>query len=121
MQGGRAYVAPPDYHLLIERDETISLSIDEKVNYSRPSIDVLFENATYAWSAGLIGVVLTGANADGARGLRVIKERGGLTVVRDPATAEHPVMPQAAIDATEVDHVLPLEEIGKLLLELVTP
>jgi len=115
---GFLYFAPPDYHLLIERDETFSLSIDARVNYSRPSIDVLFESAVYVWSSGLIGILLTGANNDGAHGMRLIKEHGGLTIAQDPATAEYPVMPKAAIDAGVVDEVLGLEQIGKRLIEL---
>ena len=112
---GCIYFAPPNYHLLVEPDKTFSLSVDEKIHYSRPSIDVLFESAAQVWGRDLAGIVLTGANDDGAYGLRVIKEYGGLTIVQDPATAEHPVMPQSALDAGEVDHVLSLEQIGELL------
>ena len=112
---GFLYFAPPDYHLLIERDETFSLSIDARVNYSRPSIDVLFESAVYVWSSGLIGILLTGANNDGAHGMRLIKEHGGLTIAQDPATAEYPVMPKAAIDAAAVDKILSIEGIGEFL------
>lgn len=115
---GIIYFAPPDYHLLIERDETFSLSIDARVNYSRPSIDVLFESAVYAWSSGLIGILLTGASKDGAHGMRLIKEHGGLTIAQDPITAEYPVMPQAAIDAVAVDKILPIQGIGEFLLKL---
>ena len=113
---GHVYVAPPDYHLLLERDETFSLSVDEKVNYSRPSIDVLFESAADVYGCRLIGVLMTGANHDGARGLRRIKEYGGLTVVEDPATAKFPEMPKSALACTQVDHVLPLNELGDFLL-----
>ncbi len=112
---GCVYFAPANYHLLVEKDETFSLSVDEKVHYSRPSIDVLFENAAHVWGKYLGGVILTGANNDGAYGLRVVKEYGGMTIVQDPATAEHSCMPQAAIDAGEVDCVISLEQIGKLL------
>jgi two-component system chemotaxis response regulator CheB len=114
---GTVYLAPANYHLLVERGE-LSLSVDEAVAYSRPSIDVLFESATDAYGAGVIGVVLTGANADGARGAARIKSRGGFVVVQDPATAESPAMPQAAIDATRVDRILPLDRIGPFLVEL---
>jgi|SRR5690349_10554699 len=114
---GTVYLAPANYHLLVERGE-LSLSVDEAVAYSRPSIDVLFESAAIAYSSGVIGVVLTGANADGARGAARIKERGGFVVVQDPATAESPAMPQAAIDATRVDRILPLDRIGPFLVEL---
>jgi len=112
---GCVYFAPPNYHLLVEPDRIFSLSVDEKVHYSRPSIDVLFESAAHVWGCDLAGIVLTGANADGAYGLQVIKEYGGRTVVQDPATSEHPLMPQASLDAGEVDYILSLEQIGNLL------
>lgn len=112
---GRVYLAPPDYHLLVERDGTLSLSVDEKVNFSRPSIDVLFESAAAAWGPGLIGVLLTGANCDGAAGLLAIRRAGGLTLVQDPKTAENPFMPQAAIEAGAAEKVLPLDAIGPAL------
>lgn len=114
---GTVYLAPANYHLLVERGE-LSLSVDEAVAYSRPSIDVLFESAADAYGPGVIGVVLTGANADGARGAARIKSRGGFVVVQDPATAESPAMPQAAIDATRVDRILPLDRVGPFLVEL---
>jgi two-component system chemotaxis response regulator CheB len=113
---GTAYVAPPNYHLLVEADGTLALSVDERVNYSRPSIDVLFESAAEVFGDKLIGIVLTGANSDGSAGLKKIKEAGGLTVVQDPCSAEVPTMPQAALSAVgNPDHVLGLEEIAKLL------
>ncbi|GEM_PF-76937 len=115
---GYIYFAPPNYHLLVEDDETFSLSADAKVNFSRPSVDVLFESAVDAYKSGLIGIVLTGANDDGANGLRLIKKQGGLTIVQDPETAEVPLMPQSAMKATKVDYVLSLEEMGNLLVEL---
>ncbi|MBN1659504.1 MAG: chemotaxis protein CheB [Anaerolineae bacterium] len=115
IEAGHVYIAPPNYHLLIENDRTFSLSVDEKVNYARPAIDVLFESAADVYGDGVIGVILTGANDDGARGLRSIKARGGLAIVQDPETAEAPAMPQAAIAATHVDHVLALPEIARLL------
>jgi two-component system chemotaxis response regulator CheB len=114
---GTVYLAPANYHLLVERGE-LSLSVDEAVAYSRPSIDVLFESAADAYPGAVIAVVLTGANADGARGAARIKSRGGFVVVQDPATAESPAMPQAAIDATRVDRILPLDRIGPFLIEL---
>ena len=116
---GTVYLAPPNYHLLIENDRTFSLSIDERVNYSRPSIDVLFETAAQVYGPHLIGVILTGANNDGAHGLQMVKERGGLTIVQDPRTAESTYMPQAARETTPVDHVLSVPEIGNLLVKLV--
>jgi two-component system, chemotaxis family, protein-glutamate methylesterase/glutaminase len=112
---GVVYFAPPNYHLLIELDRTFSLSVDAKVNFSRPSIDVLFETAAEAYGAALIGIILTGASRDGAAGLRRIKESGGLAVVQDPAGAEFALMPSAALEETQVDHVLSLPEIGRLL------
>ncbi len=113
---GTAYVAPPNYHLLVEPEETLSLSADERVNYSRPSIDVLFESAVDVFGPALIGIVLTGANDDGSVGLKRIKDAGGLTVVQDPSTAEVPTMPLAAIAAVgTADHVLAVEKISDLL------
>ncbi|HYC62651.1 MAG TPA: chemotaxis protein CheB [Thermoanaerobaculia bacterium] len=114
---GTVYLAPANYHLLVERGE-LSLSVDEAVAYSRPSIDVLFESAAIAYGPSVVGVVLTGANADGARGAAMIKNRGGFVIAQDPATAESPAMPQAAIEATRVDRILPLERIGPFLVEL---
>lgn len=115
IEGGVVYVAPPNYHLMIERNETLSLSVDVKVNYARPSIDVLFESAADAYKDQLIGVVLTGSNSDGAAGLRRIKSYGGLAVAQQPDTAESSFMPAAAIEATEVDYILTLSEIAHLL------
>ncbi|MGZ5443107.1 MAG: chemotaxis protein CheB [Thermoanaerobaculia bacterium] len=115
---GNVYLAPADYHLLVDRAGELSLSVDAAVAYSRPSIDVLFESASDAYGAGTIAVVLTGANADGARGAKRIKERGGFVVVQDPETAESPEMPAAAIAATRVDRILPLNRIGPFLVEL---
>jgi len=91
------------------------------VHYSRPSIDVLFESAAAAYGERLVGVVLTGANDDGARGAARIKARGGVVVVQDPATAEAPVMPRATIEAVRVDRILPLEEIAPFLTEVCHP
>jgi len=116
---GWVYLAPPNYHLLIEEDFTFSLSLESPVNYSRPSIDVLFESAIYAYRQHLIGVILTGANHDGSLGLKKIKETGGFTIVQDPKTAEADAMPKAAIEATTIDKILPLQDIGLYLLQLV--
>lgn len=118
IQAGTIYFAPPNYHLLIEDDETFALSIDEKVNYTRPSIDVLFESAAAVYGAQLVGVILSGGNQDGAAGLWAIKQHGGLAIVQDPACAEVVIMPRAAISATQVDYVLPLEQIGQVLCKL---
>ena len=111
------YLAPADYHLLVERG-TFSLSTEAAVAYSRPSIDVLFESAAEAYGDRTVGVILTGANADGARGVRRIKALGGFVVVQDPETAEAPAMPQAAVDTGRVDRILPLDKIGPFLVEL---
>lgn len=116
---GYVYYAPPNYHLLVEEEETLSLSIDEKVNYSRPSIDVLFESVADSFAAKAIGIILTGANDDGAKGMKQIKMNGGLTIVQDPETAESPIMPNETIRMINVDYVLSLKEIRKLLKKLV--
>jgi two-component system chemotaxis response regulator CheB len=121
VQAGVIYLAPVNYHLLIEADRTFSLCAGEKVNFSRPSIDVLFETAAEVYGTELIGVILTGASRDGAAGLRRIRENGGLTVVQDPRTAEYPLMPLAALAETRVDHVRSIEQIGRLLCELGRP
>ena len=115
---GHAYLAPGGYHLLIEADLSLSLSADPRVNYSCPSIDVLFESAADVFASSLIGIVLTGANADGAQGLKAIKARGGLAVVQDPNTASATAMPRAALEATTVDHVVDLAGMAPLLIRL---
>ena len=118
IKGGIVYIAPANYHLMIEADRTFSLSTDEKVNYSRPSIDVLFDTAAEAYGACLLGVILTGANCDGAAGLYRIKTFGGITVVQDPESAEYVAMPRAALAAAQADLVLDIDSIGRLLSEL---
>lgn len=112
----RLYVAPANYHMLVERDETLSLSIDPKVNWARPSLDVAFESAARVWRERLICIVLSGANCDGAGGARLVRELGGRVVVQDPKTAEFAVMPQAAIEQAEGCIILSPEEIGRWLL-----
>jgi two-component system chemotaxis response regulator CheB len=119
LRRGVVYIAPSGYHLLVETRGTVALSTDEPVRYARPSIDVLFESAANAYRERCVGVVLTGANDDGARGLRRIVELGGVAVVQDPRTAARGEMPQAALDATNADVVLPLEQIGLFLRGLV--
>ena len=109
------YFAPPGYHLLIEKNFTLSLSQDDPVNYSRPSIDVLFESAAQACGKRLIGILLTGANQDGAEGLFAIHQAGGKTIVQDPKTAQVPTMPEAAMSLFQPDHVLSLEKIRQFL------
>ena len=117
IESRHVYVAPPDYHLLVERG-SFALSIDERVQYARPSIDVLFESAAEAYREHVIGIILTGANEDGAAGLARIKARGGVAIVQDPSCAERRTMPEAALAATVADAVLPLEEIAKFLCGL---
>ena len=111
---GGVYLAPADYHLLVE-DGHFSLSMDEPVQYSRPSIDVAFASVADAYGRRAVGVVLTGANADGARGLRRIVDRGGLGFVQTPATAESPAMPAAAMQAVPEARVMTIAEIGAAL------
>ena len=115
---GYVYIAPVNYHLLVEDDETFSLSVDAKVNYSRPSIDVLFESAVEVYKSKLIGIILTGANNDGAKGLKKINQHDGLAIVQDPKEAESDTMPRAALAACKADYVLSLEEIAGFLKEL---
>jgi two-component system chemotaxis response regulator CheB len=114
IQPGHVYLAPADYHLLLEPGY-FTLSTVGPVNYARPAVDVLFESAADSYGAQTVGVILTGLNNDGARGLAAIKRRGGLAVVQDPATAEAPDMPKAALAATPVDKILPLAAIGPFL------
>ena len=111
------YIAPAGYHLLID-DDHFALSTAEKVNYSRPSIDVLFETASDTFHSRLIAILLTGNNADGSCGLAAVNKKGGLTIVQDVNEARAAIMPESAIQATVPDHVLPLKEIGPLLINL---
>lgn len=115
---GVVYFAPSDYHLMVELDGSLALSSDEHVNHSRPSIDVLFETAADAFGPGVAGVVLTGANSDGANGLRAIVEAGGQALVEDPAAAYAQAMPAAAVAACPAADVLPLPAIAPHLLSL---
>jgi len=119
IEHGHVYLAPPDYHLLVERGGGLALSTDDRVQYARPSIDVLFESAADAYREHCIGVVLTGLNEDGAAGLARIKELGGVAIVEDPRTAERSEMPAAALAATNADVILPLAEIGLFLYGLL--
>ncbi|MBA4421331.1 MAG: chemotaxis protein CheB [Anaerolinea sp.] len=139
IEPGHAYLAPPDYHLLLDcgvqkaagriseihllqpaKDAShicchFALSTDAPVNFARPSIDVFFESAAECYGEKLIGVLLTGASKDGSQGLAAIKQRGGLTVAQDPKTARARVMPAAAIALKAADYILPLKEIGSLI------
>jgi two-component system chemotaxis response regulator CheB len=117
IQPGNVYFAPADYHLLVEPGY-FSLSIDEPVSYARPSIDVLLESTADAYTKHAIGVILTGANQDGVRGLSALKARGGKTIVQAPDTAESPILPSAAIAAVDVDMILPLSQIASHLIHL---
>jgi two-component system chemotaxis response regulator CheB len=118
IEPGHVYLAPPDYHLYVEEDG-FALSMDEAVLHSRPSIDVLFESASAVYRDRLAGVVLTGANEDGAYGLTMIKRRGGHAIVQNPVEAERSEMPRAAIEAVKPDRVLALSAIAPALVELV--
>jgi two-component system, chemotaxis family, protein-glutamate methylesterase/glutaminase len=119
LAAGTVYIAAPDYHLLVEAPGELALSTDAPLRSARPSIDVLFETAAEAYGAGVLGVLLTGASADGASGLARIKALGGRVIVQDPATAECATMPAAGIAAAPVDYILPLESIGEYLVTLV--
>lgn len=116
IQSGMIYIAPPGYHLLVEPDKTLALSVDEFINFSRPSIDVLFESAATVFQNNLIGVLLTGANEDGARGLRTISEKGGLIMVQDPKEASMNMMPSAGLKYTQTQNVFRLEQIADFLI-----
>ena len=116
---GTVLLAPQDYHVLIERTGALALSTEERVQYARPSIDVLFESAAEAYRERCIGIILTGANEDGAAGLARVKDLGGVAIVQDPGTAERGEMPTAALAATVADIVLPLEQIGPFLRGLL--
>jgi two-component system chemotaxis response regulator CheB len=117
IENGVIYLAPPDYHLLIENDLTFSLSCDQVVSYSRPSIDVLFESAAMAYKDKLIGIILTGANNDGAAGLQTINKYGGLTIAQSPEEASFPRMPNAAIENGSAMLTLTLKEIRKKIMD----
>jgi len=118
-QPGSIYFAPPNYHLLVEKDFSLSLSVDEPVHFARPSIDVLFESAAEAYGENVLGILLTGANEDGAAGLQRIHRAGGITVVQNPATAHSPTMPEAALKAFDPTVVASLDDIKQMLARLV--
>lgn len=117
LEHGRIYVAPPDYHTLVEPGH-FSLSTEAPVRYSRPSIDVTFSSAADSYGHRTVGIVLTGANADGAFGLRQISDRGGMAIIQDPSTAESPTMPAAAVKAVPRARVMPLPELVAYLCDL---
>jgi two-component system chemotaxis response regulator CheB len=111
IQPGTIYIAPADYHVLIEADHSFSLDYSEKVNFSRPSIDVSFRCAADVYGPDLVCVLLSGGNADGTEGVEYVKESGGVVVVQDPSTADVPYMPQHAISRVNVDFIVPAEEL----------
>lgn len=118
IEAGTVYLAPANYHLLLERDGRLALSIDPAVNFARPSVDVLFESAAQAHGAAVIGIILTGAGCDGGKGLHSVKEKGGFAIVQDPDEAEMDAMPRSALALTRPDRVEPLPRISSLLLQL---
>lgn len=119
LQPGMAYLAPANYHLLVDHNAQISLSVDPPVNFARPSVDVLFESAAFAFKDELIGIILTGAGSDGSNGLLQIKNYGGITIVQNPDDAEMNGMPVSALSLISPDFVSTLQEIPKLLSNLI--
>lgn len=119
IEAGHVYVAPPGYHMLVDAEGCINYSLSAPVHFCRPAIDELFFSAGHVFGDRLMGILLTGANEDGAAGLAYIRQRGGLTLAQSPETAEAPVMPQAAIDIQAAMEVLPLEQITKFMLKQV--
>lgn len=115
---GQVYLAPANYHLSIELGNSFSLSTEEMVNSSRPAIDITMETAAYVYKDKLIGILLSGANRDGGMGMKKIKDRGGLTIVQDPAECMINTMPTAALQLTTIDHTLKIDEIVQFLNEL---
>ena len=118
IRGGTLYFASPGYHLLVENDLSLSLSQDNAMHFSRPSIDVLFESAADAWGERVAGILMTGANEDGAAGLDAIRQAGGITIVQEPGEAEVSTMPLAALQRFAPDYILPLRDIHRLLRDL---
>ncbi len=117
---GVIYMAPPDYHLLFEKNKTFSLDISEKINYSRPSIDVSFESAAEVYGTDTVALLLSGANSDGTDGLLHIKKRRGITCVQDPLTARVPYMPRYALENSEVDHILATDKISLFIKSFIS-
>lgn len=118
LRTGFVYFAPPNYHLLIEDDKTFSLSVDPRVHFTRPAIDVMFDSAVDAFGQAIVGIVLSGANQDGAQGLARIERRGGVAVVQEPQDAQVSYMPGAAIQATRSPHILKANQIAGFLKQL---
>jgi two-component system chemotaxis response regulator CheB len=115
---GTIYIAPADYHLLVEKNRTLSLDFSEKLHYSRPGIDATFETAAEAYGPELACILLSGANADGTEGLKLVKEMGGLTIVQDPTEAAVSYMPQQAVEQVAVDHVVNTKALIALVQQL---
>lgn len=115
---GTIYIAPSDYHTLIEQDHTFSLDYSEKVNYSRPAIDVTFQTAAEVYQERLVCLLLSGSNADGVNGLKSVKAWGGTTLIQDPATAQVPYMPEQAALHVQIDHIFRIEEMAKFINSL---
>lgn len=116
---GTVYLAPANYHLLVERGGIMALSVDPPVNFARPSVDVLFGSAAEVYGSELIGVILTGAGNDGSKGLLSLKERGGVAIVQDPDDAEIDAMPRNALQLLKADYVVTLQQVSTLLKTLV--
>jgi two-component system chemotaxis response regulator CheB len=118
LRAGTIYLCPADYHVLLEKDHSFSLDYSERIHFSRPSIDVTFRSAADIFGPGVIALLLSGGNADGAEGMQYVQERGGVTIVQDPATADVPYMPQQVISRMKVDFILPTEEIPGFVHQL---
>lgn len=121
IEPGFVYIAPPDYHLLVEASKAFSLSSDEPVHFSRPSIDVLFETAAMVFKDTLIGIILTGSNNDGSAGIIAVNKYGGLTIAQKPDEAQFPFMPEAAIKTNKIKHIWTLSEIQDFLSKITNP
>lgn len=121
IESGTVYVAAPGYHLLVEPSRSLALSVDEPVNFCRPSIDLLFESAAHAYGENLLGIVLTGANEDGARGLKAVRSANGIGWVQEPRTAVAGVMPASALEYAGADRVLSLPQIASELAAAGAP
>lgn len=114
------FIAPPDYHLLIEKGNLFSLDVSEKINYSRPSIDVTFESAAERYGSSLVCILLSGSSVDGVEGLRKVKSIGGMAVVQDPSTAESPYMPTQAISEGQADKIIKADDLADFINSLAT-
>lgn len=115
IEPGHLYICPADYHVLIEPDESFSLDVSEKINFSRPSIDVVFRSAAEVYGSRLIAVLLSGANTDGSTGILQVMEKGGITIVQEPSDAQVAYMPEQALRVLTPHHIAPADKIGQLL------